>query len=278
MSATGPAHRRPGRFHWLVLLLCWAASAGCDTRPGSASAWNRPAGDGLAIVEATLGHGTDYFDARGRVAPARPYRKDEVAGYVEYGATDWLMLIARPSFDRIAIGAPGQGLYTGLGGATAGAQLQALVFGPAVLAVQGTFGLPGSGSRRNPALIGNTAREGELRLLGGIGLERGGSAGFLDIQQGFRMRSGGAAAQWHSDVTAGIHPAPKLLVMLRSETVIPMGPGTAWFPSARASRLGLAGVYDLTAAVSLEMGLFTTVWGRDALRERGLRTALWYRF
>lgn len=270
--------RRRGRFRALVLLLSWGVSAGCDTRPGAASAWNRPAGEGLAIVGASLGQGTDAFDARGQVAPSRSYRKDELAGYVEYGATDWLMLVARPSFDRIAIGEPGQGLYTGLGGTSAGVQVRALVFGPAVLAVQGTFGLPGSGSQRNPALIGNTAREGELRLLGGIGIERGGYSGFIDAQQGFRIRSGGAAAQWHSDLTFGFRPTPKFLVMVQSETVIPTGPGTAWFPSARASKLGLAGVYDLTGAVSLEVGLFMTVWGRDALRERGLQTALWYRF
>ena len=272
------AHGGGGRFRGLVLLVSWAISAACDTRPGSASAWNRPAGEGLAIVDATLDRGAEAFDARGRIAPVRPYRKDEVAGYVEYGVTDRLMVVARPSFDRVSIGAPGPASYTGLGFTSVGGQIQALSVGSAVAAVQGTIGLPGEASRRNPALIGNTAREGEVRLLGGLGIEPCGYAAFIDAQQAFRTRSGGAAAQWHSDLTLGLWPSPKLLVMLRSETVIPIGAGTTWFPSARASKLGIAGVYALTGAVQIEVGLSTTVWGRDALRERGLQTALWYRF
>lgn len=252
--------------------------AHCRPGPAGASAWNRAAGEGLAIADVTSGGGTTYFDGQGHLAPARAYDKSELAGYVEYGATDWLMLVARPSFDRIAIGEPGQGLYSGLGAVAAGAQVQALVFGPAVLAVQGSFSLPGSTSRKDPALVGNTAREGEMRVLGGIGVERGGVTMFLDAQQAFRVRSSGAAAEWHSDLTFGVRPAPRLLVMLQSETVVPTGPGTAWLPGARSSKLGLTGVYDLTRAVSIELGLFTTVWGRDALRERGFRTGFWYRF
>ena len=260
-----------------AVLCCVAASSGLVGR-ASASAWNRAAGNGLAIFDFTMGSGTDYFNGRGRLAPARSYSKSEIAGYVEYGATDWLMLVARPSLDRIRIGAPDAGTSAGLGGTAAGAQLHVLDFGPAVLAVQGTFSLPGTTSHRDPAAIGNTAREGDLRVLGGIGFPLGPLTAFLDAQGSYRIRSSGAAAQWHSDLTFGVYPMPKLLMLLQSVTVIPNGPGTAWLPSARSSKLGLTGVYDVTRAWSLQLGVFTTVYGRDALRERGFTTGLWYRF
>lgn len=259
-------------------MLSCAALSIVSARQATAGAWNRAAGEGLAIVDVTLGSGTDYFDGRGRLAPARAYAKGELAGYVEYGATDWLMLVARPSLDSIRIGAPDAGHYAGLGSTSAGAQWQALVFGPAVLAVQGTFSVPGTTARRNPAEIGNIAREGDLRVLGGVQFPVGPYTAFLDAQQSYRIRSGGAASQWHSDLTFGLRPTERLLVLLQSITAIPTGPGPAWLPSSRSSKLELSGVYDVTHAWSVQLGIFTTVYGRDALRERGVTTGIWYRF
>ncbi len=241
-------------------------------------AWNRAAGEGLAIVDVTLGSGTDYFDGRGRLAPARAYRKSELAGYVEYGATDWLMLVARPSLDDVRIGAPDAAHYTGLGTTSAGAQVHLLDIGPGVLAAQATVGLPGTTSRRNPAEIGNTAYEGEIRMLGGISFPLGGKQAFADAQGSYRFRSGGAAGQWHSDLTLGVYATPRLSLMVQSLTVVPTGPGTAWLPGALSTKLGLMAVYALTPRVSISLGLSTTLTGRDALRERGVTTALWYRF
>ena len=269
--------RRHRRRRALTGLLC-AASAAWTADRASASAWNRAAGDGLAIFDFTLGSGTDYFNGAGRLAPARAYSKREIAGYVEYGATDWLMLVARPSLDSIRVGAPDAGHYVGLGSSAVGAQLHVLAFGPAVLAVQGTFSLPGSTSRRNPAEIGNTAREGDLRVLGGVAFALGRFVSFIDAQGSYRIRSDGASAQWHGDLTFGLYPTAKLLLLLQSFTAVPTGPGDDWYPSSRSSKLALSGVYELTPAWALQLGVFATVYGRDALRERGFTTGLWYRF
>lgn len=270
--------RRP-RLPWalaaaaaLLSLVGGLGAPGC--RPAAAGAWNRPKGEGLIIADYTLGSGTDYFDGRGRLAPARAYTKSELAGYVEYGATDSLTLIARPSLDDVRVGSPDAGRYRGLGATAAGLQWQALVFGPAVLAVQGTFALPGSTARSNPALVGNTAREGELRLLAGAGLPLP-FRPFLDLQAGYRFRSGGAAAQGHGDVTFGLYPTDRLLVLLQSFTTMPVGGGDL---RARYARLAATGVYALTQAWAVQLGTFTTAWGRDALRERGFTVGLWRYF
>ena len=81
------------------------------SRPAAAGAWNRHAGEGLAIFDYTLGTGTDYFDGTGHLAPARSYSKSELAAYVEYGATDRLTLIARPALDDVHVGEPDPGRY-----------------------------------------------------------------------------------------------------------------------------------------------------------------------
>ena len=268
-----PVASRHFRGATVALLFCLSSLAG----PAFAAAWNRPAGEGLAIFDYSLESGTDYFDGRGHLAPARSYSKSELAAYVEYGATDSLTLIARPSLDDVRIGAPDAGDYRGLGSSAVGAQWQALVFGPAVLAVQGSFLLPGSTSRSNPAVIGNTAREGDFRLLGGLSLPLP-FRPFLDLQGSYRLRSGGGAAQWHGDATFGFYPTDKLLVLLQSFTTVPTGPGDAWLPSSRATRLELTGVYALTQKLAVQFGMFTTTWGRDALRDHGFTTGIWWYF
>ncbi|MGI3902683.1 MAG: hypothetical protein ACRYGP_20505 [Janthinobacterium lividum] len=272
------AHGSGCRHAPVFLCLLISALAIWAPQPARASAWNERAGEGLAIFDFTLGSGTDYFNGRGHLAPARAYTKGELAGYVEYGATDWLMLVARPSLDAVRIGAPDAAHYTGLGTTSAGAQLHLLDLGPAVFAVQATVGLPGTTSQKNPAEIGNTAREADLRLLGGVGFPFGPYQAFIDVQGSYRFRSGGAAAQWHSDLTFGIRPTSKLMLLLQSLTSVPTGSGTAWLPSALSTKLGLVGVYDLTARMSVDLGIFTTLTGRNALRERGITTGVWYRF
>lgn len=265
---------------WVRAALALAIStAAAGPERAEAGAWNLPQGRGFALFDFTLGEGGDYFDGQGHRAPARRYAKEEVAGYVEYGATDWLMLVARPSFDHIDIGAPGAGRYTGLGSTSAGAQLHLRTVGPAVLAVQGTFSLPGTTSPSNPATVGGTAREADVRVLAGIGdLHIASLPSFVDLQGGYRDRSGGAAAQWRADLTLGIRPIPRLLVLMQSFTSLPTGIGTPLLPSSRYSKASVSGVYDLSRAWSVQLGVFMTVYGRDALREHGFTTGLWYRF
>ena len=271
-----------GRFRltvWRVVAFSVAVSvlAG-DCRPATASAWNRPAGQGLVILDGLAGGGGESFDGAGRLMESRRYDKSELSGYVEYGLTDWLMVVARPSLVSTRLGQPSGGHYEGLGETDAGAQAQLLVFGPAVLAAQATFHLPGTTSHSNPADIGNTAHEADLRLLGGVGFPIGSVPAFVDLQGSFRLRSAGAAAQWHGDATFGFTPLSRLLILLQSFTSIPDGAGTPWFPNARYTKVAATGIYRLTTAWSIQLSAYTTVEGRNALRERGVTTGIWYSF
>ncbi len=264
---------------WCVIALCLGLFLlGEDCPPVWASAWNRPAGQGLIILGGSAGGGGDGFDGTGQLIRTRRYDKSELSGYVEYGVTDWLMVVARPSLVSTRLGQPSGGHYEGFGETDAGAQAQLLLFGPAVLAVQGTFHLPGTTSHGNPAEIGNTAHEADLRMLGGVGFKIASMPAFIDLQGSFRLRSAGAASQWHGDATFGFSPVARLLMLLQSFTSIPDGNGTPWLPSSRYTKVAVTGVYRLTTAWSVQLSVFTTVDGQNALRERGVTTGLWYRF
>ena len=118
----------------------------------------------------------------------------------------------------------------------------------------------------------------DLRALGGLAFPVGPWPAFLDAQGAYRLRSGGAPAEWHADLTFGVRPLPRLLLLLQSDTTLPVGPGTAWFPASLYSKLGVSLVYDLSARWSVQIGAFSTIAGTNALRERGVLSALWYRF
>ena len=180
---------RPTVWRGIAVSVAFSLLAG-DYGPASASAWNRPADQGLVILDGSVGGGGESFDDAGRPMASRRYDKSELSGYVEYGVTDWLMVVARPSLVSTRLGQPSGGRYEGLGETDAGAQAQLLVFGPAVLAVQGTFHLPGTTSRSNPADIGNTAHEADMRLLGGVGFKIGSVPAFIDLQGSFQAEVG----------------------------------------------------------------------------------------
>ena len=157
----------------------------------SASAWNEPAGHGLFIADYTFTGGSHYFNGTGTLSPAAAYAKSEGIGYIEYGLTDRLMAIVQPELQRITVapssGAAGERVarYAGLGTSEAALQIQALTFGPAVLALQTGFRLPGSTGETNPALVGNTSRDLDLRILGGYSVSIAGWPAFVDARRPF---------------------------------------------------------------------------------------------
>ena len=156
MGFTPPLPSRAAGLCCLSVLVAAGAVIG-SAGDARASAWTVPAGTGFADLDVTLDAGDRYFDKSGNLLPARTYRNTEVGGYVEYGITDWLMAVGRPSVDLTRVGSPDGGHYAGPGATQAGLQYRVLMFGPAVLSVQGSFRLPGTTSHQDPAVIGNTA-------------------------------------------------------------------------------------------------------------------------
>ena len=243
-----------------------------------AGAFNIPKDQGLAIVDVTFADGSRYFNGLGRLSVAPGFKRADASAYVEYGVTDWLMAVIRPDLTAIALGGEPSARYVGLGQSEAGAQVRLLAFGPAVLAAQGSFRLPGSSDVHNRALLGDTARSADARLLGGYAFAIGRFPAFVDAEVAYRFRDQGAPDELHSDLTLGLRLRDDLLLMLQGFDTTDLGPGTPWFPRQRFTHVQLAAVYDFTATWSAELAAYTTVFGRQSLRENGVSTAVWYRF
>ncbi|WP_131115878.1 hypothetical protein [Lichenihabitans psoromatis] len=262
-----------------ICVAALAMASTCGFGGGAfAGAFNEPAGQGLVVLRGTYDNGDRVFDTSGRLNGGTPYTKREASVYVQYGVTDWLQVILKPDLVSTSLGGAMGASYTGLGTSEAGAQIRLLMFGPAVLAVQGTFHLPATTRQRNAALIGNTSRDTDGRALLGIAFNLGSWPSFIDAGAGYRIRSAHAPDEVHMDLTLGTRPRSDTLLLFQSFTTLPVGQGVPWFPVSQYTNAGVSVVYDLNPRWSLQLSGFVTVEGRNALRERIVETSVWYRF
>lgn len=243
-----------------------------------AAAFNEPQGQGLIIVQGLFDTGDRVFDRGGKLVKGAPYTKREGSLYLQYGITDWLMAIVKPDVVSSFVRGGTPGYYTGFGTSQAGAQVQLPSYGPYSFALQGTFHLPAADRPHNPALVGNTTRDTDGRALVGTVFALGPWPGFLDLEAGYRVRGALSPNEVHVDLTGGVRPIPAMLIMVQSFTTVPTQGGAALYPRTTFSNLEGSVVYDVNAHWSLQLGVFGTIFGRNALQERGIDTAIWYRF
>lgn len=271
---------------WKGLCRCRPASLGGLAVAGlvltasmaRAGVFNEPQGHGVVIVQGLFDIGDRVFDRTGKLVRSDRYAKREGSVYLQYGITDWLMAIVKPDVVSTFVRGGSPAYYTGFGTSVAGAQVQLPSYGPYSFALQGTFHLPASDRPRNRALVGNTTRDTDLRGLVGTVFALGRWPGFLDLEAGYRMRGALSPDEIHVDLTGGVRPWSNVLVLMQSFTTVPTETGAALYPRTTFSNLEASVVYDLNDHWSVQVGVFATVFGRNALQERGIDTAVWYRF
>ena len=236
-----------------------------------AGAFLQPAGEGQLIVKATAALAGRAFDGTSRARRSPPWQKSEIEAYAEYGLTDWATLIASPSLMYFHAPASRPAIYAGLSESEIGAKLRLLLYGPAVFSAQATLrssgAVLGGGNR---ALAGRGGLRGDVRLMAGAGFEVHGFSGFADAQIGYRTPSPGRKGEMHADLTAGIRPVERFLVMLQTFSTVSTG--------LRYHKVQASGVYDVTKTLALQLGAFATVAGRKAPLETGVVAALWVKF
>lgn len=241
-----------------------------------AAAWTQPAGEGQAIVTGVYSHSDKGFDANGQEVDIDDYTKAEAFLLLEYGITDDLTVMATPSFSHVEVENGDDS--TGLGYTELGARYRLAQSDGGVLSLQASLRLPGKTRRDNNAQIGATDSEIDVRALAGTGFTLGGADGFVDLQAGYRFRTGGPPNEYRLDATVGIRPDEKVLLLGQSFNVVSDGSGSGVFGKHRYSNLYVSGVYDIDRKWSVQVGALGTLSGRNALRERGLLAAVWRRF
>jgi hypothetical protein len=243
-----------------------------------AGAWTLEEGRGFVALTATASRATQAFDGRRDLVPTPAYDKFEFQGLFEYGVTDRLTAIVTPGLQRIDIAAPVDASRTGLNYTEGGARYRFLAGDNWVFSGQATVRVPGTYDTSNPAAIGYTGAEVDVRALFGAAINLGAWPAFLDLQAAQRFRYGGLPSEFRFDVTLGVRFLPRWLALAQVFNVISEGDSPPIFPSYDYSKLQLSVVYDLTKEWSLQAGGFRTFSGRNALQENALLLGGWYKF
>ncbi len=164
-------------------------------------------------------------------------------------------------------------------GTDLGARVGLVTFGSTVLSLQGLVHMPfAAGSMQAGLFDQDRVAAADLRLLLGHGFAIGSTTGFLDVEVSHTWQADALPEEWHADVTFGLRPQPKLLLMLTSYMTIAGNAGMSCATYWSWLKLQPSIVYDLSRNWSVEAGFFATLAGQNAGRELGPMTALWYRF
>ena len=262
----------------LVPLVVSAAILVGASSPAHSGAWTLEEGTGQAIVTGLYSQADAAFDADGYPAPRSDFEKGAVAILVEYGLTETFTLLgegefgaeregdlpfARPALSHVGIG--GRLRLYEADGFVASGQISARVedaFGAADAAVD-TFGWD--------------APQIEARALAGYGFTLGDYPAFVDAQAAYRYRVGDGADEVKLDLTFGIRPWSNILLLAQGFATFSAGGGED-VETYAYHKAQLSVVYDVNEQWSVQAGGFATVAGTNAIKERGLITALWYRF
>lgn len=243
-----------------------------------AGAWTLDAGTGQATVTGTFSRADQSFDGNGNVLRTPRYDKFELQGWVEYGVTDRLTAIVAPQLQHVDVAPPFEASRTGLGYTEFGGRY--LLFGGTswVFSTQTTLRVPGTTDKTNVAAIGYTDPEIDVRALFGYSFQVGGWPAFFDLQLAQRFRTGDPPDEFRADVTLGLRPAARWLILMQSFNVISEGAGEGFFPSYNYHKLQLSLVYELTQHWAVQLGGYSTIAGRNALQENALVLGAWYKF
>jgi len=245
-----------------------------------ASAWTLPEGTGQWLATLDASTATESWDKDGALASTPRYNKIDADVLVEYGITDNLTFMFNPGLQHIDIAPPVSAERTGLDYTELGARYSFYHDPSWVLSAQATLRIPGTVDTSNPAAIGYTDVESDLRLLVGHSYNIFGMASFFDLEAAQRVRTGGLPSEFRFDAAFGTYVDPHWLLLVQSFNVVSEGAGNVDYTggSYDYEKLELSAVYALTPTWALQGGGYVTYAGRNALEENGVILAVWHRF
>lgn len=225
-------------------------------------------GDGVTIVTTAFTGSANAYDADGRLQPIPNYRKFELRAHLEVGVTPWLTGVVKTE-GRLESQSDTDRSFAALG---VGGRVRLVQSERMVLSAQAIAYTPGLDD--NAVWLDGEPAAFDARLLFGRSFHLFGTPGFVDAQAGYRVTDGDAADEVHIDLTLGLKPTPKWMVLAQSFSTIAVG-GSAPY---RYDKLQGSVVHWIRTDVGLEVGVTGTIAGVSALQERGAFASLWYEF
>lgn len=255
------------------MLAAVLAAAALLPGPAAAGAWTREKGTGVVIATGSFSRGDSAFDENGRPQPVPDYRKFELTNHLEYGLTPWFTGVLRAELRSAVEEAV---LKESVAAGSAGARVRLIkapkwVFSAELTALSGDFDTIGLGEDGDaPGL--------DSRLLFGYGTSVWSLPVYADVQAAYRWRAEDTPDEARIDLTLGVKPGERWEVIGQAFNVVALEAQDTTGEGYRYHKLQLSLVRRMSERVSLQLGGFGVVAGRNALREYGGLAALWYDF
>lgn len=267
---------------WLVIAACQLYSSDAH-----AAAWTLEDGQWQIITTVSAERADRAFDSSGRSVDRPSFEKYSARALVEYGMTNWLTLLVEPGFERVAIDMPaGKETEQGLNSTGFGGRLRLYNGKKYIASVQGTFYVPGQLRTTETTVLSYGSFDADARLLlgggGSLKLASMQRPYFWDLEVAYRWRSHEPANELHADFTAGLQLQERLQLLGQSFNIASAMGQTAEarkiFPPFYLCKVQFSGVYKVTDRVSVQVGGFRDLTGRNIIEEEGVFSALWLKF
>ena len=246
--------------------------------PCLAGAFLQPEGHGQIILDKLSAKAKASASASPEAVPLSSWAKREWAAAFEFGATDWATITARGSWDALAwrscICAPVESAR-GVGAGALGTRLALWQVPNWTASFEIERSWAGTGARQWTGAPDSVASTG-LRLQSGYNFAWFEKTGFVEAAVGTRFLASPFAAEQQIDLTFGVRPVPKVLLL--AQEFVRWAPPGGPLPARFSSKMQFSTVYFRNSRYAVHVGIYDTIRARGIAPERGIVTGIWYRF
>ena len=297
----------------IFMVMCLCITVLSMLSQASAAAWTQRKGAGQAILSLGAYQSSYYFDNKNHIQSSNStFTKYEFNPFFEYGLTDDMTIGANPLFqhwqnDRANTYPDSNSRQCYTDSTTSGEIIESefmlrkklLESGNAVLSIQPLFKTPCISVNGNSISTPWNSYETELRLLGGYGFKWdpqgkkrpfAGQHHFIGLEAAYRKRNGEYSDQVKIDGTAGFRPNDNFLILGQFFSVISTREEFVGYTENTEGsfiqdiddscnlKLQLSGIMQVTKTASVQLGIYSDVWGKNYSQGGGVLASLWQGF
>lgn len=210
------------------------------------------------------------------------FSKFESGLYIEQGIAEGITLIGQSALQTVSFNNGVEQInFNGFGNSSLGLRYALKRSDKQVVSVE-LHGVVSAGGEDVPD--GDLGRGGlsiDARILYGRNFTFAAKPGFVDLQLGIRPRLNSDPLEWRSDISAGLSLNDELMVL--GQSFYTRSDGTVRDPldpvfATESLKGQLSIVYWVKPKFGLQFGAFTTLAGRNVVKEEALVLGVWQRY
>jgi hypothetical protein len=251
-----------GRLAGLAALSCALGAA-----PASAG-FLQPEGTTQVISTTSVSSFSQDFQIGTRLRRSVVFSKTSLDTHYASGLTRDVTLIGQLTSDQVMAQLVNQTLALSSWSAIAGLRVRLHEQGNTIVSAQVLAG-PGRALERSGLVA-------DARLLVGHGFRLGTMPAFADVQLGYRLGAPGDRQELRLDASLGFDPHPSWQVL--SQVFVAYGFQNGVLPASLRVKTRLSLIWRFSEQWAVQLGGFSTVYGRHAPTETGASLGIWRQF